>query len=33
MTRPIRARFSEGVIVPLEELDIPEGEELTVILA
>jgi len=26
----IRARFRDGVIEPLEKLDLPEGKELTV---
>lgn len=30
MGKTIKARFSEGVIKPLERLDIPEGREITV---
>ena len=30
MTRTIRARFTNGVIEPLEELEMPEGREITV---
>jgi predicted DNA-binding antitoxin AbrB/MazE fold protein len=30
MARTIKARFSNGVIEPLEKVEIPEGEEITV---
>ena len=30
MSRTIKARFSKGVIEPLEEIDIGEGKEITV---
>lgn len=30
MTKEIRARFSKGVIEPLEKVDLEEGEELTI---
>ena len=30
MGKTIRARFSKGVIEPLEKINIPEGEEITV---
>jgi predicted DNA-binding antitoxin AbrB/MazE fold protein len=30
MSRTIRAKFSNGVIEPLEKLDLDEGEEITV---
>ena len=30
MSRTIRARFSKGVIEPLEKIDIGEGKEITV---
>jgi len=33
MSRTIRARFANGVIEPLEKLDIEEGEEITVTIA
>ena len=29
MITNIRARFSEGVLTPLDPLDLPEGEEVT----
>lgn len=32
MSRTIRAKFSNGVIEPLEELGLTEGEEITVII-
>lgn len=32
MGKTIRARFSKGVIEPLEKVDIPEGEEFIVII-
>lgn len=30
MTKTIRARFSKGVIKPLEKVDIKEGAEITI---
>jgi predicted DNA-binding antitoxin AbrB/MazE fold protein len=30
MSRTIRARFSRGIIEPLEKIDIGEGKEITV---
>ena len=30
MAKEIRARFSKGVIQPLEEVDLEEGEEITI---
>ena len=30
MTTPIKARFSNGALVPLEPLDLEEGDEVTV---
>lgn len=30
MARTIKARFSKGVIKPLEKVEIPEGEEITI---
>lgn len=33
MVRTIRAIFSKGVITPLEEVEIPEGKEITVTIA
>ena len=33
MAREVRARFSKGVIEPLEELDLEEGEELKIIIS
>ena len=30
MARTIRARFANGVLEPLERLDVPEGEVLTI---
>lgn len=33
MVKEIRARFSNGVIEPLEELDIEEGQELKVVIS
>ena len=30
MGRTVRARFSRGVIKPLEEVDIEEGKEITI---
>ena len=30
MGKTIKARFSRGVIEPMEEIDIPEGRELTI---
>ena len=33
MTRAIRARFSKGIIEPLEELDLEDGEELHVTIS
>lgn len=32
MAITIKARFSKGVIIPLEKIEIPEGEEITVII-
>ena len=32
MARVVRVRYEEGVLKPLEELDLSEGEELTVII-
>lgn len=32
MARTIRARFSHGVIKPLEKVEFSEGEEFTVII-
>ncbi len=29
MTRTIRARFTGGVLEPMERIDLPEGEEVT----
>ena len=29
MTKTIRARFTGGVLEPLERIDLPEGEEVT----
>ena len=33
MAREIRAKFSKGVIEPLEKVDLEEGEELTIIIS
>ena len=33
MAKEIRARFSKGVIEPLEAIDLTEGEEVRVIIA
>ena len=33
MVRKIRARFSKGVIEPLEDVDLEEGEEVTVTIS
>ncbi len=30
MTRAIKARFSKGKIEPLEEIEIPEGKQITI---
>lgn len=30
MTRTIRARFRGGVLEPMDRIDLPEGEEVTV---
>ncbi|MGR3178174.1 MAG: antitoxin family protein [Candidatus Anammoxibacter sp.] len=30
MVKTIKARFSHGVITPLEKIDIPDGQELKV---
>lgn len=30
MGKTIRARFSKGVIEPLEKINIPEGKEITI---
>ena len=32
MARVVRARYERGVLKPLEELDLNEGEELTVVI-
>lgn len=32
MAKEIRARFSKGVIEPLEELELEEGEELIILV-
>ncbi|MCE4603712.1 MAG: antitoxin family protein [Aeropyrum sp.] len=32
MARVVRVRYERGVLKPLEELDLNEGEELTVII-
>ena len=32
MAREIHARFSKGMIEPLEELDLQEGEEIRIII-
>lgn len=29
MTKTIRARFKAGVLEPMERIDLPEGEEVT----
>jgi predicted DNA-binding antitoxin AbrB/MazE fold protein len=29
MTKTIRARFTGGVLEPMERIDLPEGEEVT----
>ena len=33
MTRVIRVRYENGVLKPLEKLDLREGEELEIIIA
>ena len=33
MVKEIRARFSEGVIQPLEKVDLEEGQEITVTIS
>lgn len=33
MTTTIRARFRGGVLEPLERIELPEGEEVTVTIA
>lgn len=33
MVRTIKARYSNGVIKPLEELELKEGEEVTITIA
>ncbi len=33
MARTIRARFSHGVIEPLEKVEMPEGQEITITIA
>ena len=33
MNRTIRARFSQGVIEPLEKVEIPEGKEITITIS
>ena len=32
MTRIVRARYENGVLKPLEKLDLEEGEEVTVLI-
>ena len=32
MARVVRVRYEEGVLKPLEELNLSEGEELTVVI-
>ncbi len=32
MARVVRVRYEEGVLKPLEKLDLSEGEELTVVI-
>ncbi len=32
MARVIRARYEKGTLKPLEELDLSEGEELTIVI-
>ena len=32
LARVVRARYERGVLKPLEELDLSEGEEMTVII-
>ncbi len=32
MSRVIRVRYEKGVLKPLEDLDLEEGEELTVVV-
>ncbi|MCE4619398.1 MAG: antitoxin family protein [Desulfurococcales archaeon] len=32
MARVVRVRYERGVLKPLEELDLNEGEELTVVI-
>ncbi|MBE7445479.1 MAG: antitoxin family protein [Planctomycetia bacterium] len=33
MARTIRARFSHGVIEPLEKVEMPEGKEITITIS
>ena len=33
MDRTIRARFSHGVIEPMERVELPEGKELTITIS
>ena len=33
MPKEIRARFSKGVIEPLEKLELEEGEEITIVIS
>ena len=33
MVREVRARFSGGVIEPLEHIDLEEGEEVTIVIS
>lgn len=33
MLRTIRARFSHGVIEPLEKVEMPEGKEITITIS
>lgn len=32
MAKEIRARFSKGVIEPLEKVELEEGEEITIVI-
>jgi predicted DNA-binding antitoxin AbrB/MazE fold protein len=33
MAKEIRARFSKGVIEPLEKVELEEGEEITIVIS
>lgn len=33
MAKTIRARFSNGVIEPLDKVNLPEGEEITIVIS